>query len=332
MKDKNRIINSILEAQGTTLCLGHRFSHFTSVLGIDDKSFEMSERVLVIYADIAEDKPLSTQWFVYGIEWRIVMLPSRGLVGRAAAYMSLDTWHKDIDKLRKDYLSETVDIAKSAEAESVVKAAIAYMSSLRVCNIRVIDGFPFMSHETVVELMNAKRLGEKAGVPVGAALVAGLYKFGSTDISTEEEAVEEACKTCGKIGVSCTVVSRKIEDSQVAELFSPASQRLSERLRQFKEECRKTKENINISKEIMGTLLMIGSNMSLLEYVRYVQGMKDVLEPMLPALKYIDMKFYDNFKNQISPIFSDRKESNIYQDSEKCAGVFCNLILKWINR
>ncbi|MDE5752350.1 MAG: hypothetical protein K2H88_06920 [Duncaniella sp.] len=320
--DKNEILNSLIAVRGTTLCLGQQSGLFQNI-----ESFPIAEninrRILFIPSDTI-DRPITTSFHVNGIKWSVVSAPSIHHISRNVAFIPVSELFSDIKNI-EDSDKNGQDCTLDNES-----TFLHYMNALSVYNIWLIDGFPYMSHGFVSELNKIIKLSQKSNLALGIVLITGLHKFGSTDISTESEAVNEALKEINKKNIPVMVIDRSLRFDQITSFYSPRSSIIEKKLQEFDAERKMTKENLAIVKDILGPLMMITVNMSVSEYVKSVKDQLKSFEAMLPVVKYLDNQFFQTFQENIIPIFDKSQDSQLINNSNKCANELYRLLIDWI--
>lgn len=322
--NKIEILKNILAARGVTLCLGRQRNLFSSIENVLDYIPENEQRLLYIPTD-SIIKPLITDIHINGYKWMVVVSPSVHHISRNVAYISIDDFFSYLTKF------DRCDSSSQIHESNNVTAFKNFIATLSLNNVWMLDGFPYQSHEFVSDLNKMVELCDGANIAFGVAIISGISKFGSTDISTEEDAVQEAIEGIKRKNIPFMVVHKELVCDQVSSFYSPRFFRLDNRLRVFQDDCAKTKENLQIAKDIFPMTLTIGANMSEQEYVNFVKTKLKEFEPMLPVVKYLDDRFYDNFKSRIRHIFNNHNDAELTKSTNECYMELNKLLLQWIN-
>jgi hypothetical protein len=301
------ILSHIFSTRGTTLCLGLNNSVPLSIFGINEEIDGAKDKRAIIIPNSTGVPIQNHDIHICGESWTIHHLVSAKHFTRVIAVMPFD----DI-------------ITSDKTAQHLIKM-------LNILNIQMIDSFPFQTMEGVKKIAIIKEICKEHELGYGVALHHGVNSYGSTDISTEKEAVEKAQQDWLDKGIDCMDIDRVLSPTQTLAFFSPQSRILANALNKFNEDCRATEENINLATAVLTSSLMPTPGMSLESYLKEIRSNLDnVWEPLLPVVKYLDDDFYNQFRDSIRSKFNSAKDSEAVSLSGYCVEVLSLMLKTWI--
>lgn len=324
---KEDILLSLFKLRGTTLCLGESIDVTLGMLDIPmPTDIEIERLICVPTENYLSDKTIDL--FIKGKKWKVFLFPYRHISNKITACLSTENFLNDVAEA-------TSDKYKKAENPSLQKNDeffYNYIQSLWITNIWMVDTFPFHTKELVNNINRIKDITQTYGLEFGVALLSGLRRYGSTDISTEPEAVSKEKKELSKRGISCVEVKQTLSLDQIINFFTPNSSQLYLATERFKSDCKRTLENLEMSKEILGSIFLIGVNMSLKEYIIQIKKTMSCWSPMFPITKYLDNTFYQKFEDAIISKFNSKNEADNMALSNRFAETFYHALKNWIIR
>lgn len=323
---QEEIILTFLKLRGTTLCLGESLDVELEMFGIPKSNISPDmERLICIPSDhfLQND---SFKVYINGKKWDVFFFVSNYISNKIIAYTSTSTFLEDI-KSREPGESKNTNNSFSQNDNNPFYKCV---QDLCVTNIWMIDTFPFHTKELDNNIKRIHSMSQASHLEFGVALLTGLRKYGSTDISTEPEAVKKERSQLSKRGVACIEINQSINPNQILDFFSPPSRQFEVATEIFKSDCQTTLDNLEMSKDILGSIFLIGVNMSLKEYMAHIKNTMTLWTPMFPIVKYLNNSFYQNFENAICIKFNYKKASDTMALSNKFADAFYHALKNWI--
>lgn len=318
---QEEILSKLFKLRGTTLCLGVSIDAGMGMFGISGIVIDKTtERLVCIPSDsLIKDDKLCI--YINGKKWDVRFFPNRHISNKIIACVSTETFLNDI---------RDGNAGNAGSPDNKNDTFLKYVQTLCATNILMIDTFPFHTKELVNSINRIRELSEWAHVEFGMALLSGVRKYGSTDISTEADAVKKEKAQLQKEGISCVEVERTVAPSQILDLLAPSSCQFVLASERFKADCQTTDENLEMYRDFMGGVLMVNVNMSLKEYIAHVKNTMNMMIPMFPAVKYLSDSFYHDFENAIRPSFISGKEAENMVMSKKFANSLYYALKSWM--
>lgn len=217
-----------------------------------------------------------------------------------------------------DFLKITGDLKSYPFSNTVFK--------LRLGGLWLIDTFPFNSLETNNRVKRVNDFCKANSIGFGVCIISGLSKYGSTDMSNEEDAVKAAIDRLRLLDIDSLNIERILHRNQVIQFFSPKRNFIENNLEKLATDCLKSRDNMFL----MDTLKLVCSIETDEEFESYFLRIKKELTEfasIVPIISYLNDDFYNKIKNKIKAIFQSSKPALL----EKCSNNAINIILNELN-
>ncbi len=305
------------------MCLGKSLDVGLGILGIPNIVMDKEVKRLICIPTENFLLDYKTNLFINGNKWDVYFYQNK-IYNKIIALVATETFLNDINSSSDIKYNE-----KNDHFDQNNEVFDKYINTLWVANIWMIDTFPFHTKELVNNIKKINNLSNLSHIEFGVALLSGLRKYGSTDISTEKEAVEKEKKELSRQGISCIEIDKIIKHNQIIEFFAPKSRQFLVASEKFKSACHDTLVVLEIV-DILGEIMLIGVNMSFQEYMIHIKKEMSTWMQIFPVVKYLNESFYQNFADSIISDFRNRSEANINTLSKKFAEIFSSSLKKWI--
>ena len=312
---ESEIIEAIAKTRGTILCLGLNDIPPLSMLGISAKPIAWPNVLLIP----SERKMFSEvlKCFFKGCDWRIVNYISNLPLNSLFVVTSVPQIEKNIS---------------SQSANNIEKYLDSLYNDLNLQAVSIVDSFPFHTKEGLQQIECIRSYCKERGLSFNIGLLLGINKYGSTDISTEEEAVEQEKKfLLEEKNIECIEIDKALSVNSVVEYLFDHSTALTQAVESFKDDCMTTSQNLELMDDILSSLLQIPLNASIKEYLDIVKNKLKELDVLFPGCKYLNEQFFMDYGKSISSKFSTRRDSTNNEVSKWCVDTLSYEIKQWIN-
>lgn len=312
---ESEIIEVLAKTRGTILCLGLKDIPPLSMFGISDKHRDLFNVLIIPTNKRIFSKELKC--YIRGIEWRIVNY----------------TLDLPVDSLL--VVSSVAQIDKNNLAHQEQDYLKAYLDSLcsnfNLQAISLVDSFPFHTKEGLHLIEEIRKFCLDKNLTFKVGLLYGVNKYGSTDISTEDDAVEQEKFFLRKEkNIECIEINQTLTVDNVLDFFIQASSSLKQAVEKFEDACRTTIQNLELFAEILYSFLQISLNYSLTEYITSVKNQLKEFEIFFPISKYLNETFFDEYSKAIASKFNKKKDSTNNEVSQWCVNTLTLAIKQWI--
>lgn len=311
---EKEIIESIIKTRGTILCLGLNGIPSLQSFGFEGNLTD-SSRMLIIPT---ERKIFNQQlkFFLSGTEWTIVNYVTKFPLNSLFIITSISD------------INTKYQIGNKTQLEDYCSKI---SSTFYLQTINIIDSFPFHTKEGLQYIQAIKTFCEDNNLGFKVSLLHGIHKYGSTDISSEKEAVSREKDHLLKKEVRCIEIDKQILGEKILDYFLHDSTYLEQATKNFKEDCKKTIDNLEQFKDILPSLIELSANSSLKDYINNIKrSFNDELETIFPIGKYLNDTFYTQYGNSIADRFKNKKDSTINETSKWCISILSYAIQQWI--
>ena len=311
---ESEIIEAIAKTRGTILCLGLNAIPPLSILGISAKPITWPNLLIIP----SEKKMFSEvlKCFFRGSDWRIV----NGITNLPLNSLFIVTSIPQIEK----NISSDADYDIDTYLDSIHRY-------LNLQAISIIDSFPFHTKEGLQQIERIHKYCQKKGVAFNMGLLFGVNKYGSTDISTEEEAVKQEKEYLSEEkNIECIEINKTLSVDNVVEFLLDDSTTLTQAVEAFKQDCMTTMQNLELMDDILKSFLLIPLNASTKEYIDHVRNTLKELDVLFPCCKYLNEQFFVEFGKAIFSKFNSRRDSTNNEVSKWCVDTLSCAIKQWI--
>ena len=311
---ESEIIEAIAKTRGTVLCLGLNDIPPLSMLGISTKPIAWPNVLIIpserkIFSEILK-------CFYKGSDWRIVNYITNIPLNSLFIVTSVSQVEKNIS---------------TWSAKNIEKYLDSLYNDFNLLAVSIVDSFPFHTKEGLQQIECIRAYCKERGLAFSIGLLWGVNKYGSTDISTEEEAIKQEKKfLLEEKNIKCIEIDKVLSVNSVVEYLFDHSIALTQAVETFKDECMTTSQNLELMDDILSSLLQIPLNASIKEYLDLVKDKLKELDVLFPCCKYLNEQFFVEYGKSISSKFSLRRESTNSEVSKWCVGVLSFAIKQWI--
>lgn len=310
------IIKEIVKVRGATLCLGLNGFIHPRVLGFDDVQADEDKDGLVMLP-LAEGRDFTT--------FRLPVALSGSEETNETEYLNLNVAGTDF--------SMTGKVVIFSDIRSIpVKLLSHVIEYFNIGNILLFDEFPFNTDEggRRVEAVRAE-VEAFLNVSLSIGLICGLNRYSSTDISSEQDAVEKEFEFWSRKGIRCVVIDSELRPDQTLDVFSPNPEGYDRAIAKLRESCDLTDGNMQIAEDMLEAILQIELGQTAKHYVEHVRTQMQVLKELFPVSSYIGDDFYYEFEKKVGNILRKSRDSELATTAtKKSVSVLMNMLRKWI--
>ena len=303
----SEIIEVIAKSRGTILCLGLKDTPPLEMFGVTTKLMTRSNVLIIPTERSFFSKEIKC--YVKGMEWRIVncviSLPVNSLL--------------------------IVSSISQINPYTITGYLKMLCEEFNLQAVSLVDSFPFHTKEGLHIIEDVRTFCQGKNLTFNVGLLYGVNKYGSTDISTEDEAVQQEIIFLKKEkNIDCIKIDQAITIKNVLGFCVHNSESLKRAIELFQEECERTMQNIELTSEILYAMLQIPLNSSLIEYVNFVKNKLTDLHELFPVVNYFNEIFFEEFRSAISSKFKSKRDSENNKVSKWCVDTLIYSIIIWI--
>lgn len=312
---ESEIIEKLAKSRGTILCLGLNDIPPLSILGIS--GIQPNWPNVLIIPTPKQVFPHELKCFLKGIDWRVVNYVTNLPINSLFIVTSIPK------------------IVKEVQYESDQDKIEIYLDSLcdefNLQAICLIDSFPFHTKEGLQIIDKINNYCEVKKLTFNVGLLYGVNKYGSTDISTEDEAVKQEMNFLKKEkNIQSFGIDKHLNNNGVLAFFIQNSSSFKQAVEEFENECLTTIQNLELVIDVLYSFLLIPLNSSLREYVFLTKNKLKELDMLFPVQKYFNDSFFVEYQNSIAPKFNGRRDSTNNEISQWCVKTLSYAIKQWI--
>lgn len=312
---ESEIIENLAKTRGTILCLGLNDIPPLSLLGISGTQTNWTN--VIIIPTLKQIFAQELKCFIKGLEWRVINYCTKLPINSLFIVTSIPK------------------IVKEVQYESGQDKIEFYLDSLcdefNLQAICLIDSFPFHTKEGLQIIDSISKYCEPKNLSFKVGLLYGINKYGSTDISTEDEAVNQEKKFLREEkNIQCFGIDKGVNEKNVLSFFIQNSASFKNAVELFKKDCTTTIDNLELTVDVLYSLLLIPLNSSLVEYISLIKSKLKDLELLYPVQKYFNDSFFIEYQNSIASKFNSRRDSTNNEISQWCVKTLSCAIEQWI--
>lgn len=310
-------MESYLSSRGATLCLGLN-SHVTpllllKILGLDGQIHVTEDRILLLFNNYAET--FEKQVYVNGEKWKVVCNVRTDMLRSAIMMLPLEIFYTAISKTGS---SDKLEIEK-----------------WNINNVWLLDTFPYQTRLGTQALTWIRDWCKVRGYGLGVGLIKGYNQYGSTDISSEGDAIDREMEHLKREHIPAIIVDRHLSMTQAFEIQTLSDDRLQQKMDKLEEEKLHTLDNLEFGKDLLAYFIAdkVGAGVSeARKSVQKILTSKENLADLFPIGKYLDDRFYAAYESAITPYFRDNKDSEKYKVNEQCAEALDRALRCWMRK
>ena len=309
-------LNSHLSTRGLTLCLGLNphinIPLLLRILNIKTQINPTENKIIFLFNNF--EKTVLEEIFVNGAKWELVKNAKSDSLRSSVAILPLEVLNALIDDSSNEEKKLNID-------------------DWPINNVWLFDIFPYQTQVGTMILNKIKEWCAKKGFGLSVGLVSGYNQYGSTDISSEDDAIKKEKEYLEREGIKTMVVNKSLSKDQSFELQSLCEDKLKKALNKLSADRSSTLTFIDDStKDFILYAIMNKVGNGVEQTVRTVKDTLVMLEGLFPIVKYLDEGFYKEYERAIRPYFESKKDSDVHKISGKCADSLMHAIKYWINR